>query len=181
MKLKIGDRVKCVNTASSYGALTLNKVYIVDSFNCNETEVYVREEGSSTRNGGWMVSRFEKVKPSLSTIEEKIKFAEELMGKRVKSDTAIGKVYFWGILKRGDTSSTSVEDVAEKDGYCVYVKYDCYTSPVQNVELVDDFEEIKLNSNWTAKVYDDRVEVGCQSFNNSVIEDLYKLIQKRKN
>jgi len=37
---------------------------------------------------------------------------------------------------------------------------------------VINFKEVKLNADYTAKVYADKVEVGCQTFPSSVLHDL---------
>lgn len=41
-----------------------------------------------------------------------------------------------------------------------------------NVESIPEFETVVLNSNHTAKVYKDRIEVGCQTFSLNILEEL---------
>lgn len=41
-------------------------------------------------------------------------------------------------------------------------------------KYVLDYVEVKLNSEYTAKVFKDKIMVGCTTFNSSIIDDLVK-------
>tara|TARA_R110000868_G_scaffold217413_1_gene467486 strand:- start:633 stop:1034 length:402 start_codon:yes stop_codon:yes gene_type:complete len=40
------------------------------------------------------------------------------------------------------------------------------------MQLKPDFSEVKLNSEYSAKVYKDKIVVGCQTFSVGIIDDL---------
>lgn len=126
----------------------------------------------------WDIDRFELVDSAL-TIEQKIALAESIIGKEVSYlDSKVGNAKTWDIVRKGVGASYAVNRVTERDGYCVTIRLASdLIYPVEELTIVvPEFKEHKLNDTYTAKIYDDRVEVGCQTFTKDTIKQLAKLL-----
>lgn len=116
---------------------------------------------------------------AIHTLEEKIQYAKSLVGKTVWWGDTLFIVNSWNINvdKFGFSDFSLVGKEVDKSGVCVYVNIaGLFAVPINHPDLkVYDkpkFEEVKLNGDYTAKVYKDKVEVGCQTFPVSIINDL---------
>lgn len=124
----------------------------------------------------------------LNTLEEQIAFAKSAVGKTFTYNN--GKPFVikdWDVSRnKGDSlHSVSVWSEIDKNGICVYLLGEDKTrTPVLNKHLKEykkpEFLELKLNDSYTAKVYDGKVEVGCQTFPISILGELLNLHKQLK-
>lgn len=168
-KIKVGDYVRRIDRyhtlAWPYGDKELRVVKMTQT---NLTF----EDGVP-----WDTDYFELTHVS-ATIEEKIALAESLMGKQLLyPNIDEGEARTWKIIRRGEPSSRVIEKIANRDGYCVCVQFHGRPwYPVELVEITPEFTEITLPSNYTAKVYDDRVEFPNLTLSKADIAKLYKAL-----
>lgn len=140
--------------------------------------------------GGHKLHYAELVKdgPVILTTDEKITLAKSMVG---KTYTWNGGTPFlitgWNISKDDKDTKISVcvwNDIKD-NGISVYViGKNMTSSPVTDNRLKEvvtpKFLELKLNDTYTAKVYEDKVEVGCQTFDIHVLADLLLLHKQLK-
>lgn len=116
------------------------------------------------------------------TIPQQVAFAKSIIGKTYQwKKTAPSKVVSVHVTINRDSQSQSqlVNEVVEDDGICVFITdhIGC-TLPVKSyhfheyVEPKPDFIEVKLNDSYTAKVYLDKIVVGCQTFPIDTLDKL---------
>ena len=171
-KFKKGDKIKAVRDLGDL-SLILNKIYEVESV---ETDGFILVKNDIGNFEEYKCHRFELVESSLPSIEEQIKLAKSFIGKRVASGTIDDIASEIFVHVKSPNTSYDVKDFYRIHGYCVAVRYGCCESPVVNLKLLPEFKELKLNDNHTAKIFKDRVEVGCQTFPIKVIRELAKLV-----
>ena len=168
-KIKVGDYVRRL-PQYRWGYWNNNdKSYKVTEVN------YSGETLNLEGEGGWNLYRFELVDSPL-TIEQKIALAESYVGKNVILNGSTHRVDKWEFRQKGHRSSNVVENYHEKHGHCIAVYWGGCCDPVEDVTLAPEFKEHKLNDTYTARVYDDRVEVGCQTFTKDTIKQLAQML-----
>lgn len=177
---KEGDKVKCVD-ASSHSYLKFGEIYTITKYSlvC-DNEVFVKNE-KGLESGSYYQCRFAHIKPK-QTIEEQLKYAKSLVGRTVKyniskpsKSNASITVESYNIIISG-VSSGCVDSVVERDGYCVYISSGVFSIPIECVtKIMPDYKELKLNDQYTANVYKDKVEVGCQTFTINQVKEILKL------
>jgi len=143
---------------------------------------YAATEYGSNASGVYDYHYVELVDVSPSTLEGKIALAKEMVGKSYRIYNLTATVKSWHVINVIDhtTNSHLVANEVENNDVCVYVKDDHNREiPVGNpdyVLVVDPlYYSFELNSTYTAKVYKEKIEVGCQEFPISILEDLLKL------
>lgn len=123
-------------------------------------------------------SWFEIVEESRPSMEEQVALAKSYIGKEVLSGPdriRIQRVIV--IINEADARNSSqvVLKDFDKHGYCIAIKGSCFTVPVLSVQLAPvepPFKMVELNSTYTAKVTKDTIEVGCQTFPISILDEL---------
>ena len=187
-KFNIGDEVKCINPHQNF--LIRDKTYHVS---CNThphstMDKFIRVIGSVEY---FFEDRFElvsKVKLVLS-MEEQIKLAKSFIGKEINYVIGTSSHLRFTPTKMmvylGDTRdgmSPLVIEEFEKSGFVVVVYNKLQSIPVMVCSLyIPQFKEVKLNSEYTAKVYENQIVVGCQTIPISVIGELNKALKELKN
>lgn len=147
--------------------------------------------GNSKPAGYGDAHYFELVK-SKNTLEAKIEYAKELVGKKVyftsQTTEITGKYYVdsWHVTNT-KPSNLGEESLVDKElkanGVCVYVLLSSGVHVPVNSERLEldktpEYKEVKLNSSYTAKVYKDKIEVGCQTFPVSILKELTKALKE---
>jgi hypothetical protein len=136
---------------------------------------------------------YEKVKIATPTLEDKIQRAKDLIGKKVLfTAQSIGvvktKVASWHVTSTTppalDERSLIYKYLQDNDA-CVYVVLGNNSHvPVdsERLEVIvePEYKEVDLNGSYTAKVYKDKIEVGCQTFNVSILEELIQAHKELK-
>jgi len=128
------------------------------------------------------------------SIEEQIELAKSYVGKRVTYNSIIittGQVKSWSIrggeefkdffISPSPHSLVSME--IKETGFCVCLNMASGAAiPIRMVSLVvePEFYEVKLNNNFKAKVYKDKIEVGCQTFPIAVLKDMKEALDNFK-
>lgn len=124
----------------------------------------------------------EQVKDEPMTIEEQIVKAKSMIGKTYTRNRVSGVVVTWHVTNTPSMSDHSVlvvEEV-ERNGICVYVRDERRRQiPVNCEDYLEvakpEYISLKLNEDYTAKVYKDKLTVGCQTFPISILDDLKAL------
>jgi hypothetical protein len=185
-KFKVGDKVIASGDISGCAYITKNKEYEVvglDFMNGCNSNCAIRIVSDRGKIDSYMEYRFTLFEKEL-TLEEQVKLAKSYIGKNVEStdgkysglaDTV--EVVVDRTFLTGKNSSAWVVEYFDKHGFVVIVKSNNYwTIPVTRLKLVE-FTEFKLNDEYTAKIYDDKVIVGCQTFKIETIKELAKLLK----
>ena len=114
-------------------------------------------------------------------MEEQVKLAKSYIGKTVSSvkdgviTHKVEKVNVVLSIKEAmklKICSILVQDEIQNKGYAVVVSDDILAYPVELVKLTAKSKEVVLNESYTAKVYSDKIEVGCQTFPISILDEL---------
>jgi hypothetical protein len=122
-----------------------------------------------------------------SSLEEQIVLAKAMVGKTYKwrndEPMVIESWHVTNSASHCDHGAMVVQEVISND-VCVYVVANYAQYPVTNQDLVEiikpEFYELKLNKDYTAKVYEGKFTVGCQTFPISVLGELLNLHKKHK-
>jgi hypothetical protein len=114
------------------------------------------------------------------SLEEQIAYAESVLNKPMQFKSGMKTKYTftrYEVMTHliGKTVSASIQKKfkATKKPF-VYLAVDNYTAMLDEVELipVPEYVEVKLNEGYTAKVYKDKMVVGCQTISPEVIDKL---------
>ncbi len=122
------------------------------------------------------------------TLEEQITLAKSMVGKKYTWKNKEFTAKSWHITNKAshtDHSGMVVEEV-HQFGVCVYVlSVGNAQYAVLNEDLVEVikplYKEVTLNNTYNAKVYADKIEVGCQTFDINILEDLIKASKEISN
>lgn len=118
---------------------------------------------------------------SNASITDQFTFAHSLIGKEVRDKTArarfIRTVDSVLVIDKNISDlnqfSPSVKKHIQAHGDCVVLRFvGGGMMPLVNSELVSDNELLVLNSEYTAKIFSDKVQVGCQTFPIEVIQKI---------
>lgn len=172
---KIGDKIKAVDIGGCIW-ITHNKIYEVVGVDSDGDPYIINDPGDENV---YFSYRFKLVENDLPSIEEQIKLAKSYLHKNVRPIAGGDEGIVFEILVhiKKPNSSGGVMDFYKEHGYCVEVKYSKHWAlPVTELQLSPEFKELKLNNSYTAKIYPDKVVVGCQEFSIETIKELAKLI-----
>lgn len=168
--MKIGDKVRCIKWDAN---LEIGKVYTIynSSIICNKNIITLVENGC-----GYYADYFEVV----MSIENKIALAKSFIGKsviggmtkRLYIPNRIDIVTSLDDAKRLKVSSDVVKNQFKMDDIVVVLSDDYLSFPVEMVKLAPESKTVKLNENYEANVYQDKIVVGCQTFPISILEEL---------
>jgi len=131
-----------------------------------------------THNDFILVTDINKKKKDMTpTIEEQLKLARSYVNEKVFSERgSFFTVESVAVLFKGaipeEFNSRAVSEKLQNNDSCVVVRGSGYTVPVEEVTLVERFKRVQLNSEYSAKVYKDKIVLGCQTFDFSVINDI---------
>lgn len=172
--MKVGDKVKCIDNGDFF-SLTVGNIYTVirASEIDGEPSIYVIKDNGSEAE--YYQRRFELVSESSSLMED-IEKAKALIGKKVRDKKlcsmtgTVEDVYVLLSLSSGTSYSLSVRDEFKKFGYAVVVKWGDYHYGLSQVEEFPTIIEVPLTSDYTAKVYSDKVVVGCQTITKETFD-----------
>ncbi len=118
-----------------------------------------------------------------SSLEEQITLAKSMVGKSYKwKGKKTQEVKSWAVTSNAnwDIYSCLVCDEVCKNDVCVYVLFDDKGQiPVLNKDLEEIVKPIshklRISSDYTAEVFIDRIEVGCQTIPIEIVEQLLEL------
>jgi hypothetical protein len=138
---------------------------------------------------GWAGTEYaELVLIDRPSLEEQIKLAKSMVGKEFIWGDSPFKATEWKITNSlsSRVHSGSVYDEVAEFGVCVYLQsVGGMQCPVLCEDLIEvikpKFIEVTLNGTYNAKVYEDKIEVGCQTFPISILEDLVKASREISN
>lgn len=100
--------------------------------------------------------------------DERFKVTSIHLVKTVDDINTVGSNNPWG----------SMEKELEKNGeFAVGVSGKGFFIPLSYIEIAPKFQSLKLNDEYTAHVYEDKVVVGCQIFDIDTIKKLGKLLK----
>lgn len=119
---------------------------------------------------------------NLNEIRNEFAEAKELVGKRVtiggKTKLEFGKTH---LVEKVDfyledpKGLSSIEEAIENDGYCLALSGEGCDTAFGYHKLAD---EIQLNSKYTARITDEGVKVGCQTFEFKKVLELAEAVKK---
>jgi len=175
--MKIGDKVKCIKRDVK---LEVGKTYTISDIEGEDDGwdsevILIRVVGLPSP---YYMHHFEPV--CVETLEEKIALAKSYIGKKVIGECinnpfTVEKVYVVtdkDTARKLDILSLIVEEYLETNGNVVVLVGGYIAVPLDVVELVPETVTIKLNDDYSATVYNDRIEVGCQTFPISILKEL---------
>ena len=174
--MKIGDKVKCIKLDAR---LTIGEVYTIRAIGGyqNRPTLYTDELGSME----YYQDHFELVE-LVMTVEEQVNLAKSLLGKEVFSKLGtrivVEDIEVFLTKKRAYSSTALCGKAFDKDGFAVVVKGCGYTVVVKDVVIPPDHAIVKLNDNYDAKITKDTIEVGCQTFPISILDELVAALKK---
>jgi hypothetical protein len=117
---------------------------------------------------------------NVMSLEKQIELAKSFIGKNVEyNDGALSyKVEKVNVVLSIQEAlglkicSNLVKDEIQNKGYAVVLSDDNFAHPVELVKLTTKSKEVVLNDRYTAKVYTDKIKVGCQTFPISILDEL---------
>jgi hypothetical protein len=178
-------KIKCINSAAV--SLSLKEGNVYESEWEDNDYFYINMEGTLT---ALSKNRFEEVKEEsnvLDNIRKELEEARKLVGKTIIHNDGfvkydVGEVGLHIYKEPTEGISLSVQGEAKTRGYCVYIisKNGKYSNPYKAVEVVQDFVDIVLNDQYSAKVYKDKVVVGCQTFTMDKVKEILDAGNKLK-
>lgn len=155
--------------------------------NTGRSEAWNYSEYTSNASGVGHLHYAELVDDDRQTLEDKIELAKSMIGKKFMTESKTYKVNGWSITNEACIVKHSglVCDSVKENGVCVYFTTESkHQIPVDYKDLKEvvepDHLEYSLNSMYDAKVYKDRIVVGCQTFPISILEDLLALHKELK-
>ena len=167
--MKIGDKVKCIKQDSG---IRVGTNYVITKVGSYDNKLTVWVEGSVCE---YYVDQFELINTPLS-MEEQIKLAKSYIGKTIMNAgwvvEKVNVVLFKDEASRLKIASGWVCDDIDENGFSVVVSNDGYAYPVMMAVIGPDSLTVKLNDNYSAKVFKDKLVVGCQTFPSSILYDL---------
>ena len=175
-EFKVGDSVRCIGGDFYY--ITIGKVYVIIQLGSDNT-IYIRDNDNDEASYG--PEYFELVDEYSTNLLEKLNIAKSYIGKSVTylsggNSLTIQKVELVTLESELKNYSTHIESQFRKDGYAVVMIGNGGSIAFENiVKIVEKSSKLVLNKEYTAIVYKDRVEVGCQTFPISVVENILKL------
>ncbi len=168
---KIGSKVRCID---GIGELIYGNTYTVrQSPPDSETWVYLEE--SRYKHFNYHYDRFELISEP-NKFEDSLKKAKDLVGKTVLYDKSSLKVdnvivFIKGV---GDSRiSALVKDVLKTQDWCIAVKCDWQTIPIDLVTLIESVT-VKNVGDYEAIVHKDFVMVGCQKISKEKFDEIAK-------
>ena len=170
--MKKGDKVRCVNVGSNCG-LTNGKVYKVlneYAFNDGRGTLGVDIINDKGQRELYYQYRFELVN---TTLEDDIKKATSFLGKKVKFCNNSCPIVKFCVYTTTPSPEASILTLTEfhKNGYVVALfADDTCNFPVSEAELFPEMIEVPLTDDYTAKVYPDKVVVGCQTITKDTFD-----------
>jgi hypothetical protein len=179
-------KIKCVCDNGS----SLKKGEVYESEREDTHYFYIRNNGAVIGYGKYRFVEMEEAKTPhnvLDEIRKEMEEAKELVGKFVIYNNGslkleVTKVNFY-IDKASDTNeaSQSVREEAQRKGYCVYIiSKNGLLYPYKDVKVVEEFINVGLNEQYSARVYKDKVIVGCQTFTIDKVKDILDANKKLK-
>lgn len=116
------------------------------------------------------------------SLEDQIDLAKEMVGKKYSwnggREVTIKSWHVTNSPSHKNHGGLVVDEVLEF-GVSVYLLTNENSQfPVLNKDLVEYvaplYKEVRINASYSAKVYKDKIEVGCQTFDIDILEDLIK-------
>lgn len=180
-KFKVGDKVKCIN--SPFRQLTIGEIYTIKQIKNISNETLYVEEIPEYENGFYS-HRFELVEsaPIVHTLNDLVNKAKDLVDKKV-TDSKDGKKFspdnikVYLLEKDVKLSSGRAQDSFKRNGFAICLNGGGITIPVEDLDLAPEVVTIKLTKDYDAKIYADRVEVGCQTIPLDKLKELLKLAE----
>jgi hypothetical protein len=173
--MKIGDKVKCIKQDAS---LIVGDIYTV-------TGIEGRDQGWDRmviRISGLWGPYYPEFFEQLDNLEDKIKLANSYLGKKFLGHTIDNVCVVCNIEQARllNVASSFVQLALKENAPLVVVSSlkGNVSLPLEKVVLDEEYEEVELNDTYTAKVYKDKIEVGCQTFPISILDALYDAHEK---
>ncbi len=176
-KLRLNDRYGYKDEFGAVGDIVTFVKFTQDDY--RDGKLYVTNSKGVT--DAFFAFRFDFVEAYVEptpvpTIKEQITLAKSLIGKTVKSTAGIKfKVNKWTLTTEDNELSVLVNDEVVANGFCVCVRDNCYSVPINMIELIKDVK-VTLNSKYNATVTKETITVGCQTFPVSILKDLQTAI-----
>lgn len=141
---------------------------------------WTTELGERAYNGNNIIITFEEAMGN-PTMQSQIELAKSCLGKTVLYENSVKfKVETIEVVFNTTerTLSGDEQEVLKKQGFVVSLLGQTRAVSVTSVTLEPDCYELKLNEEYTAKVYKDKVVVGCQTFSRKLVQELCGLFDK---
>jgi hypothetical protein len=169
--MKIGDKVKRKSCYADSFTYDVNDEYIIVNLSHGDVKL-TNHKGEDV--GWWDANRFDVV--AQPDYLAQFKEAQALIGKTVEGSSYTGfLVKSVELYLSGRPSSVLVENYLNDHDFCVVLKNNFRSVPFEGAKIVNDFKELKISDDYTAKIYKDKVEVGCQTIPISTVEEIIKL------
>lgn len=166
---------------------------IVDNFDYikyGETYTFIEDKGNLYKvfcddglSRWYRKDSFEIVKEDVNsmTFEEKIALAESMVGKEVMHVKGAPRfvVNEWRFNKTTENVSAAVKQNVIANKFCISVD-GSFHYPVEDVKLVPEYVEIKLNDTPTAQIFKDRMEIGGQTFTKEKLKEIFAAMETFK-
>jgi len=174
-----GDDVECLTTYDD-DDLTYGKIYkVIDARKIDgKGNGYVDIIDDRGLDNTFFESRFRLVKPVTMDFEK----AGSLIGKKIRSkywycdSPTITSITTYKLLEESKRSANVISHHRKvKKDFIILVSGTLNVPMTDDITIVPDKPteyDVKLNSEYTAKVTKDTIEVGCQTFPVSILKDL---------
>ncbi len=131
----------------------------------------------------WDTDKFELVENSQPDYLQQLKDAQDIIGKRMmfgndQYTDIIESVAIYPKYDKGQDLSIRVRDYLKTHDYCV-VAFWCdgkKSYPFEELKHAPEFKTMKIGD-YDAKVYADKIEVGCQTIPLSTVKEAVKLAE----
>jgi hypothetical protein len=178
--LKIGYKVKLL--PKHYGSFDydVSETYTINEIGSNGRDIHIVDSKGNDRSW-WDDDKFELVSSEPDYMKQ-FKAATKLIGKKVSyvnGSFAHIKVKNVVLVSKESTSNKSdlVHDYLKTHEFCVVCTDSGVCVPFESVTPLGEYKELKISDEYTAKVYEDKVVVGCQTIPLDTVKELIKLAE----
>lgn len=174
---KIGDEVKRIPQPCD-GFYHSTEIYTIVEI-AKDT---IRIEDSNGMNCGWWDGNKFEVVISEPDYLEQFRKATKLIGKKVsyKNGYGTGSMVVTNVFlvskESPSNKSRLVYDYLETHEFCVVCTEYARCIPFENV-VFEEYKELKISDEYTAKVYEDKVVVGGQTIPLDKVKEIIKLAE----
>jgi len=148
-----------------------NNICIVTDWRIAEIEV----SSNGHDLGWWDANRFEVIEEVPEYLEQ-FKNARKYIGKEMTYEGYPHKIENIQLIHKDDAKSIAVRAYCEKHEFCVIAEWNSGVSsaPFEDMTLLPDYKELQVGD-YEAKIYSDKIVVGCQTIPISTVEEIVSL------
>lgn len=182
--MKVGDKVRRKSdNRDDFGWSYNDEICVITEFGMSTKTMKLSLNGYNI--GFWDIARFDLVENYQRDYLQQLKDAQDIIGKRMmyakSASTAIIQSVNIYPKNHKEKLSIQVREYLKTHDYCVVAFWNDGDNsyPVEELKHIPEFKTIKIGD-YDAKVYPDKIEVGCQTIPLSTVKEAVKLAESQR-